>query len=154
MGELIYIVEAKGSIETIEPLEISVLLFISFYLFFIKEKIQYTKIFFMIFFSFIVLNISVNYYISSKLSTIIEQALIGNKYTEKIEGLVTKYQYTDVHKREQFMINDIHFLIENNHKVFFENYLKALKNKKLKLKIEYLKYPKFNTTVVRIWKLP
>ena len=154
MKELVYIAYPKNSTEIIESLETSFfLLFLALIFYIINRKTHYMKIFTLIFVSFITLNSAIDYYISSKLSNITKQALMGKRDTKTIEGLVIGYHYVEAHKREYFRINNLHFRIENNHKVFLKNYSKLLHRKQLKLKIEYIDFPKQNTTVIRIWKL-
>jgi len=154
MKELIYTTYPKNSTEIIESLETSfLLLFLALIFYIINRKTNYMKIFTLIFIAFITLNGAIDYYVSSKLSKITKQALIGKRDTKIIEGLITDYHYIEAHKRENFKINNLHFRIENNHKVFLKNYLALLKNKQLKLKIEYIDFPKQNTTVIRIWQL-
>ena len=162
--ELVYTVETKDSIEIIMSLLIPNALFLIgiAIMFFFRKSIkiageqQYTNIFLLIFTSFILLSSATDYYLSSKLNKKLKVALSNQKKCDYIEGIPKQYKYiySNIKKREWFLINNIHFEIQNSDNVIVKKYPKLIKNKTLRLKIEYIDFPRFNPTIVRVWKLP
>ena len=160
MGELIYTVSPKDQIEIIGSLWIFLLLFLIFIFlykieksFLQKELNINSKFFFGIVFMLIILFTFVEYYTLLKVSNKARIALVDNKKCKYIEGIVKKYHNNYGQNKELFVIDKTYFRLEGNYGMFSKNYAELIRNKSLKLKIEYIEFPRNNTTIVRIWKL-
>jgi hypothetical protein len=160
MGELIYIANHKDSIEIIKSLWIYLFLLIIMLLVykinksFLQERLnQYTKALLGMILIFILLFAFVDYYALFKVSNNLKIALVNNKKCKYVEGIVIDYANNYGQNKEFFVIDKINFRLEDSSNTLFKNYNKLIKKKSLKLRVEYIDFPKYNTTVVRIWKL-
>jgi hypothetical protein len=93
----------------------------------------------------IVLFSGTEYYTLSTLNNKLKVALSNQKKCKYVEGIVKKYEYNAQKKREWFFIDSISFDIQYSPKL--------IQNKNLRFKVEYIEFPKKDTTIVRIWKL-
>ena len=118
----------------------------------IREGIPY-KYFSGLIFIFFSLFIFVDYYSLINKSSSLKRALVNKNNYQYIEGTVEEYLYRSSIERELFLVNGIRFDVNDNSKPLTKNYPKLISTKQLKVRVEYIAFPKYNTTVVRIWKL-
>jgi len=117
----------------------------------IREGIPY-KYFAGLVFMFFSLSIFTNYYSLTNKSSSLKRGLVNKHSCKYIEGVVQEYTYRSLIKRELFSVNGIRFDVNDNPEPFTKNYSKLISTKQLKVRVEYIPFPKHNTTVVRIWK--
>ena len=104
-------------------------------------------------FLFFSLSIFADYYALTNLSSSLKRALGDKQGCKYIEGSLQEYSYRSSIRRELFLVNGVRFDIQNNPNPNGKRYPKLISIKGLRLKVEYISFPKHNTTAVRIWKL-
>jgi len=118
----------------------------------IREGIPY-KYFSGLVFMFFSLSIFTDYYSLTNKSSSLKRALVNKHSCKYIEGVIQEYTYRSSIKRELFLVNGIRFDVNDNLAPLTKNYPKLISTKQLKVRVEYIAFPKHNTTVVRIWRL-